>query len=197
MTPMVKAKFSDHYEAVRSRIRRLPVLLQSEVENLSYNDAVHLIELFKEGIKAREFKLKPLRPATINSKRRRGYTKPDTPLYGTNRRKNRYNNMMEIIKDGNRWIVRPRKQKHWHASIGLDVMFDVHEYGATIMGKSRSGTPVRIRIPPRPAFRYAYNKMLREKALQEQAGKLQEKIVQYIKTGSWKAQKRRNLKDTI
>lgn len=197
MKPFIGVKFSNHYEAVRSRIKRLPVLLQAEVENLGYNDAVHLVELFKTGIKRSEFNLKPLKPATIARKERANYTSPETPLYGTNRRKNRYNNMLEIVRTGQRWIVRPRKEKHWHASIGLDVMFDVHEYGATIMGKTRDGKPVRIRIPPRPAFRYAYNRMMREKAAQDQAEKLREKIVHYIKTGNWKAQRRMNAKDIV
>jgi len=205
---MVKPVYSQHFEAVRSRIKRLPQLLQAEVENLSYNDAVRLVELFKDGIKKRNFHtpLKQLKPDTIKSKERRNYVSPENPLYGTFRYKNRFNNMMGIFRDGQRWIVKPRDGKYHprknkdgeavESTLTLAQMFDVHEYGATIAGKTRSGTAMRIRIPPRPAFRYAYNILMREKARNDDAEKLREKIRVYIDTGRWKSAARRNLKDT-
>lgn len=195
MKSMITVQFSSHFEAMRSRMRRLPKLMDAELEASALRDAEELIRLFKDGIKKSEYQIKALKPATIEAKTRKNYPSPETPLYGTARRKNRYNNMLEIIKRERRYIVRPRKEKHWHASIGLDVMFDVHEYGATINGKAPDGSSVRIRIPPRPVFRLAYNRFLREKLKHDDSAMLREKIVQYIKRGNWRAQKKQQRKN--
>lgn len=195
MSGIFGIKFSDSYEAKRSRVRRLPQLLMHELEAQALKDAEELVSLFKQGIRRHEYPLKALKPETIERKTRAGYASPSTPLFGTSRRKNRYNNMLEIVKIGRRWIVRPRKEKHWHASIGLDVMFDVHEYGATINGKARDGSTVRIRIPPRPAFRLAYNRFLRERLQKDPSAQMQKKVIEYINRGNWRAQKRQQRKN--
>lgn len=192
---MIKPRFSQHYEAIRSRIKRLPRLLPAEVENLSYSDAVRLVKLFKDGIRNDKFHLKELKPATVKAKIRMDYAAPTHPLFGESYKRERFNNMMEIIRSETRWIVRPKKKDHFKANIPLEVLFDVHEYGATIQGNA-FGHPTVIRIPPRPAFRLAYEKLLAEKQKGDDAAKLQERIARYIMTGQWEASKRVQFKDT-
>jgi hypothetical protein len=173
-------------------MKRLPRLLTAEVENLSYADAVRLIYLFKNGIRNRKFfQLDNLKPATIRGKQRADYVAPTHPLFGDSYKKERFNNMMEITKENTRWIVRPKNKDHFKAKIPLSVLFDVHEYGATIQRGA-----ITIRIPPRPAFRYAYNVLVREKEKNDPAEKLRERIAKYINTGEWTATKRIVLKDT-
>ena len=192
---MIKPVFSSHFEAVKSRLKRLPKLLTSEVENLSYADAVRLIYLFKDGIRNERFSLKALKPNTVKSKISAGYAEPTHPLFGESYKKELFNNMMEVVREKTRWVVRPKNKDHFKAKIKLDILFDVHEYGATIQGNT-FGHPSVIRIPPRPAFRYAYDKLLLEKLKSDDALKLRDRIVRYIVDGTWNATSRQKLKET-
>ena len=48
---MVTAKFSTNFEAVRSRLKRLPKLMAKTLETSSKKDALGLIATYQDGLK--------------------------------------------------------------------------------------------------------------------------------------------------
>ena len=187
---MVRAQFSQSYEAVRSRIRRLPELYQESLEALQKRDADRLVELFRDGILQGQLRLTPLSPVTVTEKTRKGYSYPTRPLVGKGASDlNSYANMMVVTEErrgrGKRWIVTPKDEDHHEADLSLEALFRIHEFGATI--HSASGPP--IRIPPRPAFRYAFRRLMRERARRDDSQAVQEAIARYVRRGDRRALK--------
>jgi hypothetical protein len=97
--------------------------------------------------------------------------------------------MMEVAKVGDRmWVVRPKRGNH-HPDpdrpdakpISLRALFDVHEYGTTI--SNGFGRGIVIRIPPRPAMRYAYRRYMAERAKQDPALRMRAAIARFIRLG--------------
>lgn len=196
---MVKAIFSKHYEAVRSRVRRLPKLMISQMKAHARKDANGVIKEFHDGIKNDSLRLQRLKPATIESKERRGLMQPETPLYALGLEDKRsYVNMLHVRKVGDRmYVVRPKHGYHhgkrWPGDepkqkIKLKDLFDVHEYGAVI--NNAFGKGIMVRIPPRPALRYAYKKYIRRRAREDPAVAVRIAIAKYIKAGDAVALKR-------
>ena len=160
---MIKPKFSDTYNAKMKRIRRLPKLVKQAAD----------------GIRKNNFKLAKLDPKTVQAKRRQGFSKPNTPLYGAgDSGTNTYINMFFIKKIKNGYRIIARWALHHDAGIPLKVLFFIHENGAIInTGKAL------IRIPPRPAFRKAFARYLRRKIKGETSKDVKEAIQETIKTG--------------
>jgi hypothetical protein len=65
--------------------------------------------------------------------------------------------MLRIVEETNGYRVKPSKAMHWSGKLRLSELFNIHEFGCTIQT-----TRVIIRIPPRPAFKNAYQKMMKE-----------------------------------
>ena len=63
----------------------------------------------------------------------------------------------------------------------LSVLFDVHEYGAVIT--NGFGRGIYIRIPPRPALRYAYRKYMAAKAKNDPSPQIGKAIVAAVQHG--------------
>lgn len=201
---MVKAKFSKNYWAVQGRIKRLPKLMLDRLEGYAKRDAVGVIDEFQRGLEERSLRLKPLEPSTVQRKAAVGLEHPDHPLWGFGLSESRsYVNMMEVKKVGKAYVVRPKNRFHHgkrkpgdsgERKIRLRDLFDVHEYGATIIGAFGHMGQI-VRIPARPAFRYAYRRYMADKAKRDPAKEVKAAIVRYVNTGDRKALERIRAKE--
>lgn len=190
-------KFSTNFQAVKSRIKRLPKLVSETADTIAKKDAVAVIEAFREGIKQNTFNLKPLLEVSRQNKIKQGYSRPSNPLYGKGEDDDRsYINVLKIRKIKNGYRIFLSWKKHHSGNISLRLLFFIHEKGAIIrvtekmrvflhvVGIHLKTTTNLIRIPPRPTFRKAFNRALRRKARQENVDAVKKAILQIIKTGN-------------
>ena len=185
---MVTAKFSNNYQAIQSRIRRLPKMYGDTLEAVQKGDANRLVVLFREGVLMRQLRLRPLKEETIRRKARQGKPAPETPLHGMGElEENSYANMMHVVEEkvgkGKRWRVLPREDQHHESELTLRALFDVHEFGAVIIGAHGQF----IRIPPRPAMRYAFRKLMRERANRDTNTAVRDAISRFVQRGDARA----------
>lgn len=157
---MIRAKYSNSYQAKKYRIKRVPRFTGDAVRGMLKRDANRVIEIFHDGIKNDTFNLEYLSDATVQNKEYKGYSQPETPLYGAGDESDdrSYVNMLRIRQLKNGWKVYPSTALHHEARIPLNVLFKIHEFGAKITTKNGS----IIQIPPRPALLLAYKQLLRE-----------------------------------
>ena len=80
MAEVIRANFSTNYWAKIKRIQRLPRLYEETVDTYVRRDAVGVIDEFEKGLMKRTFRLEPLKPETVERKRRMGFPKPLNPL---------------------------------------------------------------------------------------------------------------------
>lgn len=191
----MKKPWSTSTSAIASRIRRLPKMATDLIEASAQHDAEALVETFHDGIKEGKLGLLPLKDATISRKEAMGLDKPESPLYGLGDDfiQGTYSNMMEVVKDqsARKFIVKPREGYHYRLvenkngqsivrdKIKLKDLFIVHEYGTTIA--NGFGRGILIRIPPRPAFRTAYDKIMDRKRRADPAKKVRKAIMDYVR----------------
>jgi hypothetical protein len=194
MAPVVRAKFSPRYWAVRKRIQRLPVLTIGMLKAHAKRDAKGIIKYFQDGLKDKTLRLKPLRPATVKAKKKKGWALPRNPLYGIGLDNPRtYINMLEVIDKGNRaWVVKPKRGLHRQdpddpkkKRLTLKQLFDIHEYGVNISNGFGRGIP--IRIPARPALRYAYRKYMAQRSKDDPTLAIRNAIAKYVEKGNVEA----------
>jgi len=180
---MIRAKFSQSYYAKRARIARLPKLYAAAAEAGARYMAEELVRNFHDGIVDDTLGLEPLRPRTVSRKDALGYDDPEAPLFGMGDAESErsYANMMRISKEGTKFVVKPSRALHWSKKVPLRTMFRVHEYGATI--SNGFGAGVLIRIPPRPAFRYAYAKLMRRLERRDPAAEVRAAARKFVKDG--------------
>lgn len=195
----IKPKFSNKFYAVQKRLKALPKYLEKSVDSLTYNEGEEFIKEYQEGLKKDNFGLKRLHPVSKAMKRLKGYSQPNTPLYGAGEtEKNSYINALRLrrIKNGYRVFISPAK--HHDSELPLKALFDIHENGCLIKvtEKMRAFLPLIgihlrnetefIRIPPRPTRKKAFIRYL-EKRLKNDSTvkKTQKAIKDYIKTGRW------------
>jgi hypothetical protein len=153
---MAKDGFSMNTEVVRSRLRRLPKLIDDHMDAFSKRDAEDFIKNFRAGLRNNAFRLEPLRPETMRCKKRQGYSRPASPLYGLGLEGTRtYTSSVHIYKIKQGWRVNVLDVKHHEADVSVKTLFHIHEHGVVI----NTGKAV-IRIPARPAFRRAYEQTL-------------------------------------
>lgn len=175
----LQIKFSTNYWAKLKRIQRLPKFFNDYMDTSSKKDAYGVIDEYRNGIKYNSFKLRPLKPATIEAKERKGFSKPSTPLYGlgedsANSLINAF--LVRNLKKGYR--VAPRNAIHHTSSLKLKDLWNVHEFGITIRTKNAV-----IPIPARPAFFLAYKRYLIKKKKLEPTEKVRRAMVLFINTG--------------
>jgi hypothetical protein len=180
---MIRAEFSQSYSAKRARIARLPKLYAKAAEAGARYMAEELVRNFHDGIVDDTLGLEPLRPRTVSRKGALGYDEPGTPLYGMGDAESErsYANMMRISRKGTKFVVRPSRALHWSKKVPLSTMFRVHEYGATITDGFGKG--IFIRIPPRPAFRYAYDKLMRRLERRDPAAEVRAAARRFVADG--------------
>ena len=198
---MAGKPWSTSNSAIASRIRRLPKMATDLIEASAKHDAEALVKTFHDGIKGRKLGLLPLKDATISRKEAMGLDRPESPLYGLGDDfiEGTYSNMMEVTRDqsARRFVVRPKDGYHYRLvakkdgqgvvrdKIKLRDLFIVHEYGTTI--SNGFGRGILIRIPPRPAFRYAYDKLMDQKRRRDPAKEVRKAIASYVRDNDKKA----------
>lgn len=157
---MIRVKYSNSYRAKKRRIKNIPRFSGDAVYGMLKRDANRLIEIFHDGIKNDDFNLEYLKDSTVQNKEYKGYSQPETPLYGAgdDSEDRSYVNMLRIRQLKNGWKIYPSRALHHEARIPLNVLFKIHEFGAKITTKNGS----IIQIPPRPALLLAYKALLRE-----------------------------------
>ena len=182
---MIKAVYSDKYAAKMARIKRLPTIMERVMSAQRRKDALALIKTFHDCIKDNELGLERLAETSKSAKRRKGYERPDSPLYGKGDKepKKSYSNMLRLRKVNKGWTVFASWGKHWDADMKLRDLLKLHEEGGTF--KSGKGM---IRIPPRPAFWLSYRKvmMVIQSDLKEQSREVKRAINEYINKADMK-----------
>lgn len=185
---MIRA-YSQNVDAIRKRIERLPKYVLGIMEASARRDAVDLISTFQDGIRFKRFGLEQLRPGTVAAKRAKDQALPDTPLYGEGfDEKDSLINALEMKKVKSGWRVKARKARHHGSKLTLAQLLDVHEYGCTIANGFGKGTLVRI--PPRPAMRYAYKDVMFRRMKRDPGREIQKAIVRYVNVADAKALER-------
>ena len=151
-------KLSPTRDAVRKRIRALPRKVEEMALMVRQRDADAMILAWRSGMVNRTFRLTPLKPATVDAKRRKGYAMPSVPLYGLGMEGPwTYIKALRKYRVTGGWEVRVPASRHHSSSLTLDKLLEVHEYGAVI--RSKGGRT--FRIPPRPLFTKAYEYVTR------------------------------------
>jgi hypothetical protein len=92
---------------------------------------------------------------------------------------NSYINTWRIQKLKYGYRIRPRTAKHHTSELKLKDLWAVHENGATITHPS--GTV--FRIPPRPAWRKAQERFLKQRLREETVDEVRKAIRSIIRTG--------------
>lgn len=183
----VKVKFSGSYQAKQKRIKALPVLMEKAVSGLTKKDLLGIKKDFHDGIKNNTLRLEKLAEITIESKRKKGFSKPTAPLYGKgdDAQERSYMNMLNISKRGNSWVLYPSNRMHWSGKIKLSDLFKIHEYGAVVKQK-RGDKNILIRIPPRPALLLSYRRYLirKRRDRREQSKEVRQAMTDYINNAS-------------
>ena len=181
---------SDGAAAIKSRIQRLPRLIGLAAESYAKRNAKQLVREFHDGIKERKFGLVKLRPATITAKERMALERPSSPLYGVGDydEKHSYANMMKIKREKYKYTVYPsgeyehkkRGRGKGGPRIRLRDLLAVHEYGRTI--PNAFGKSISVRLPPRPALRYAYTRLMKDIKKRDPSAKVRLAVVKYLRT---------------
>ncbi|MBD3278334.1 MAG: hypothetical protein GF388_08545 [Candidatus Aegiribacteria sp.] len=181
-----KVTYSKSYEAKKSRIRRLPRIAQLSMFAHVKRDAYGLVDEFQQGIRNGTLGLRRLKSSTIRQKRRKGYPRPGTPLYGKgDTDKRSYINMLRVRKERKGYRVYQSRGMHHSGRISLRALYEIHEYGTVIQqGKAT------IVIPPRPAFHNAFREYMHAKARQEPAKEVRRVIIQHVNEGEKIRQRR-------
>ena len=172
-------QMSKNVKDIDNRIDKMPTFYYNMLMAVRKGDAVKFIDQYKKNIRQNRLNLHPLSPKTIKQKERKGYQKPDTPLYGLGDMDNKtYINMFLLREIKKGWKAYPRWAKHHEADLQLRQLFEIHEYGRTIVrGKTL------IRIEPRPVAWLTYKQILSKVKKRESSKKVKKAIMQYIKNG--------------
>jgi hypothetical protein len=179
MKNAISIKFTQQYKDKIKRIKKAPGITKRYIDSMLHELATEYIEIFQDGVRKNKFHLEKLKPATIAAKKIKGYKKPRTPLYGKgdDHNKSLINALLiKKIKDG--WSVYARWSKHHEANMQIRQLLYLHENGCII----KRGTTM-IRIPPRPALKLAYSKLMRDFNKGQEAKKIKELLTTYIQTG--------------
>jgi len=198
----MKKPWTVSQSVIASRINHLPKMALDLIEASAKRDAEALVKTFHDGIKEGKMDLLPLKDATISRKEAMGFDRPESPLYGLGDDflQGTYSNMMEVVKDESvkKYVVKPKEGYHYSQhenkdgstrivrdKIKLRDLFIVHEYGTTI--SNGFGRGILIRIPPRPAFRYAYDELMDKKRRYDPADKVRKAIMDFVRRNDKKA----------
>ena len=153
-----------------ARLKKLPSLYTKMMRGYMAKDAILMINNFQKGLKNQKLGLRRLHDFSVQTKSEKGYSIPDSPLYGVGE-DSRYSlyNGLRIREKRNGFQVYPIDQPH-NEAVGFTVkeLFKLHEKGVTLhvtpkmkaylhwRGFHLKPTTNILRIPPRPAFSKAY-----------------------------------------
>ena len=179
---------SNGASALKSRIQRLPKLIGTIAESYAKRNAETLVKMFHDGIKENKLGLTKLKPATISAKEKMALERPESPLYGVGDYdlRHSYSNMMRIKKEKYKYTVYPsgeyehaqRGKKKTGGRIRLRDLLIIHEYGRTI--SNAFGKGITVRLPPRPALRYSYTRLMAELRRKDPSKKVQKAMARYV-----------------
>lgn len=178
----VQVKYSSSFKAKKLRIKKLPKMMPDMVQGLVKRDLIEIKQIFHDGIIKNTFNLEKLSEITIQSKARKGYSRPTAPLYGKGdaERERSYANMLMIVRGaGGTWKLVPSNRKHWSKKLTLKQLFIIHEHGAKI----KVGDKI-IQIPPRPALMLAYRRWLIRRRRADKAKEVRKAMTEFINTGN-------------
>lgn len=197
MAQPVQFKPSKNFEAIRSRLRRLPKLVNEAMDTSAKKDVINVIKEYQEGLYRNSFGLHRLNDQTIRIKSEEGLSKPRTPLYGEGyAKKNSLINALAYRKIKNGYRLYRRQAKHYKADLPLNVLLSIHEHGVIIkvtekmrnflhfLGIHLKKNTKAIRIPPRPIVDKAINRALRKKKKGEPAASIRRAINELINKGN-------------
>ena len=163
---------------VDARMRELPEVWWNFMMSETKRQACRMVVNFQEGIKKNNFQLERLKSATIDKKYDKAYPAPNRPLYGLGETDVAFLNMLRIRKLKYGWKVAPSWAKHRESNLPLRALLEIHEYGKSFVNAGGTVT----RIPPRPAFRKAYERTLKQQ--REVSGpEVRKKLNEFIRTG--------------
>lgn len=168
------------YRGMMKRISNLPQYSVNVVEAGAKKHAINVIKEFQNGIKNNTLGLDKLADLTVSRKKSAGMTKPQNPLYGEGMNKDNtyyYALRIKAVKQGRVQVV-GRQAKHWKADLTLAHLLAIHEYGVTIITK----TGQAIIVPPRPALKNAFEKVMKKLAKGEVPA-MRKAIASYVQDG--------------
>lgn len=170
--------------------------MDETLDTYAKRDCTRVIEEYQKGIKRDLFPVERLNEQTIRIKADKGYSQPDTPLYGSGEEeKDSLYNALAIRKIKNGYRLYVRRAKHHESNLQLRDLLNIHQRGALIMvtDKMRAylhwiGIHLRadtmlIRIPPRPVLDMAIVKALEMRRREDPTKKIKQAMAEYIKTG--------------
>ena len=193
---MTKINYSTNFQAIQSRLRRIPKLVDETLDSFAKRDAVRVIQIYQDKLKRDKFDVDRLSDATVKIKSEQGLPQPRTPLYGQgeNEPDSLYNALaIRKIKGGYRVYV--RWAKHHASDLKLRDLLNIHQRGALIMvtdkmrgflhylGIHLRADTVIIRIPPRPILDMAIVAALKMRRKEDPAKIIREAMAEIIKTG--------------
>lgn len=193
---MAKLVLSTNQDAIRSRLRRLPKLVNDAMDAQTRKDIDAVIREYKNGIRRNNFGLAPLNPVTVQRKTDQGYPRPRTPLYGQGeQKKNSLMNALGVRKIKNGYRLYFRRAKHHASNLSLSDLLTIMTNGALIrvtprmraflhfIGIHLKKTTTIIRIPPRPVVDRAIKRALKKKKAGEPTATVRRAVNVLLKTG--------------
>ena len=147
--------------------------------------ATAVVKEWKDGLKKNSLRLDKLKPATVATKKAQDLPFPSYPLYGAGETKeNSLYNALRISAKNKKGVIQivGRKAKHWKAKdLTLAHLLAIHEFGVTIIPKGDK--PVPIVLPPRPALKNSWEKVLRRISKESDSRQVKKAITDLIKNG--------------
>jgi len=162
--------------AIRKRIKRLPKIGDDLANTSSKRDALLLVKYYREGVGNGSFSLPSLQRQSIQQKIKKGYTKPQNPLYGLGIEGRRtLSSTLRVYKTWQGWRVKWPNKRHHSSKITVAQLAYIHEHGLII----QKGNNI-IRIPARPAFTMAYKRLVSEISSKDPSTEVQRACAQYL-----------------
>jgi len=191
---MIRAHMSSRLRTVESRIGELKKMAEPLMMSSAKKHAVGVVREFRNGIENNDFGFEPLHPGTVRHKESKGYANPEAPLHGAGKSQDpkSYSRMLRIRKLKAGWKVYPSWAKHHESDLQLRHLLMIQEYGVTIdvtprmrnflhsIGIHLKTSTTSIRIPPRPAFFYAYRRYMQKAAVKSDSSEMAKAVAEYI-----------------
>jgi len=176
----MKIVFNKSYYEKIKRIRALSKPYEEFLRGVGRADADRFIKIFRDGLSKNLFGLTPLVNSTVKQKKRMGYPRPRTPLFGKGKsEKDSLVNVYERVEDNKGIRIEARKEKHHKANLNLDVLLKIHTMGALMSRYGKDGKLHVWRIPKRPAALIAMKIFGWEKYQKKKLMEIKELIVNY------------------
>ena len=167
---------SVNVSAIRKRIKRLPKIGDDLANTSSKKDALLLVKYYREGVGNGSFSLPSLQRQSVQQKIKKGYTKPQDPLYGLGMEGRRtLSSTLRVYKTWQGWRVKWPNKRHHSSKLTVAHLAYIHEHGLIIQKGGHS-----FRLPERPAFTRAYKRLMSEISNKDPSVEVQRACTQYL-----------------